>query len=192
MTQCQAPFAIGSVKFRSIKDIPRDQRTTIGIAGVGVITHLISIRMQETYPMLDIIPYKSPSEAAIAAQSGQVDFVVGFISDIERYSDRGMNLLGVTGTQSQGKYPTLVSQGLHSSLGRMSLTHNLQVPDSWSAEKARDVREILLRAENNKSVRDNYSMDRCQPVSTADKDLLRWREEHGQIWSGLARGVKVN
>lgn len=192
MTQCQAPFAIGSTKFRSMKDVPKDQRTTIGVAGVGVITHLIAIRMQQSLPMLDIIPYKSPSEAAIAAQSGQVDFVAGFISDIERYADRGMNLLGVTGTQSQGKYPTLVSFGLHSSLGQMSLTHHLQVPDSWSVEKTREVREILLRAETSRSIRDSYALDRCQPVSTNDRDLVRWREDHAQSWSGLARGVKVD
>lgn len=192
MTQCLAPFAVGSMKYRSFRDVPRDQRTTIAVSGLGVISHLAAIQIQQTYPQMDIVPYKSTAEAVTGVVSGQVDFVVGFVGDIERFAAQGMNLLGTTGTATVGAHKTLVSQGLHASLGKMSTPYNLMVPDSWSAEKAAEVRKILVRAENTRSVRESYAVDNCFPFQVPENKLNSWWDEQRQYWTDLASRVKVN
>lgn len=192
MSQCLAPFAVGSVKYKSFRDVPKNQRTTIAVSGLGVISHLAAIQIQQTYPMMDIVPYKSTADAVTGTVGGQVDFVVGFVGDIERFAGQGMNLLGTTGTTSVGGHPTLVSQGLHASLGKMSTPYNLMVPDSWSAEKAREVREILVKAENTRSVRNSYAVDNCVPYQIPENRLDAWWTEQQKYWTDLASRVKVN
>ena len=55
---CMAPMAVSSSKFKTWRDVPTS-RTTVGISGLGVTTHLAALQLQKKYPNMDIIPFKS-------------------------------------------------------------------------------------------------------------------------------------
>ena len=196
MTQCSVPFAVASGKYTNWKEVPKDQPITIATSGLGVVSHLTALQVQKAYPNATIVPFKSTTDALVATLGKQVDFAVGFVGDVEKYSSETskakLNILGTTGPKYVGKYPNLSSQGFPAALAKMNTPYNLMVPRSFPEEKAREIREILLKVENKKTVRDSYALDYCQPFQVPEKDLARWWDEQNQYWTSLTVGVKID
>jgi tripartite-type tricarboxylate transporter receptor subunit TctC len=196
MTQCSVPFAVASGKYSSWKEIPKDQQITIATSGLGVVSHLTALEIQKVYPNSLIVPFKSTVDALIATLAGQTDLAVGFVGDIEKYQDekskRHLDILGTTGPKYVGTHPNLSSQGFPAALAKMNTPYNLMVPRSFPEAKAREIREILLKVENKKSVRDAYVLDYCQPFQVPEKDLARWWDEQNKYWTSLTVGVKID
>jgi tripartite-type tricarboxylate transporter receptor subunit TctC len=197
ITQCSVPFSVASSKYSSWKEVPKDQPITIATSGLGVVSHLMAIEVVRAYPNATIIPFKSTIDAFIAALGGQVDLAVGFIGDAEKYvvAEPGkpkLNILGITGTKPVGKYATLVSQGFPTAMGKMNTPYNLMVPKTFPEDKAKEIRDILLKVEGKKSVRDSYALDYCQPYQIPEKDLVKWWDEQSKYWTNLTVGVKID
>jgi tripartite-type tricarboxylate transporter receptor subunit TctC len=196
MTQCSVPFAVASKKYETWKSVPKDQPITIATSGLGVVSHLTALQIQKVYPNSTIIPFKSTVDALIATMGGQVDMAVGFVGDIEKYTHEGtggkLSILGTTGPKYVGKYPNLSSQGFPAALAKMNTPYNLMVPSNFPADKAKEIREILIKVENKKSVRDAYALDYCQPFQVPAKDLAKWWDDQNQYWTSLTVGVKID
>jgi len=115
MPMCVAPFVISSTKYKSWKDVPRDAKLNIGISGLGATTHLVALQVAKQYPNMQIIPFKSTSEALLAILAGNTDFAVGFAGDSEQYtradSVKRVYWLGMTGNESIKGIPLLKNQG---------------------------------------------------------------------------------
>lgn len=197
LTQCSVPFAVVSSKYSNWKSVPTDKPISIATSGLGVISHLVAIEVAKTYPNASIVPFKSTADAFVAAMGNQVDLAVGFIGDAEKYTSGDenkskLNILGTTGPKYIGKYPNLSSQGFNNTLAKMNTPYNLMIPKSWPDGKATEIREILLKVENKKSVRDSYALDHCQPFQVPAKDLTKWWDEQNQYWTSLTIGVKID
>jgi len=196
MTQCSVPFAVASGKYNSWKDVPKDQRITIATSGLGVVSHLVALEIVKNYPGATVIPFKSTTDALVATLGGQVDLVVGFVGDVEKYSSDAtkikLNILGTTGSKPVGPYANLSGQGFPIALSKMNTPYNFMVPRSFSPDKAREIREILLKVENKKSVRDAYALDYCQPFQVPEKELTAWWNDQNKYWTGLTVGVKLD
>lgn len=197
MSMCSVPFAIGSSKYKSWKEVPTDRVVTVSTSGLGIVSHLVAIEIQKKYPKAIIVPFKSTTDAVLATSSGQVDMVVGFVGDIEKFtgggdSNHNMSILGATGTAPSGPYPTLVSQGFDKTVSKMSTPYNLMVPTSWTIDKAKEVRDILVKAEAKQTVRDAYALDYCAPFQVPEKQLSTWWDEQSKYWTTLTIGVKVD
>lgn len=195
-TQCSVPFAIASPKYRTWSDVPKDKHLTIGTSGLGVVSHLVALQFQKKFPDSTIIPFKSTTEAIIGSVGGQVDFVVGFVGDMERWTGEDnkvrLNILGTTGPKPVGKFPNLSSQGFPASLAKMNTPYNFMVPSSFPEAKAKEIREILLKVENAKSVHDAYALDYCQAFTVPEKQLKSWFDEQNEYWTKLTVGVKLD
>jgi tripartite-type tricarboxylate transporter receptor subunit TctC len=196
MGQCSVPFAVASKKYEVWKSVPKDQPITIATSGLGVVSHLTALQIQKIYPNSTIIPYKSTVDALVAAMGGQVDLAVGFVGDIEKFTQEGTNskltILGTTGPKYVGKYANLTSQGFPAPLAKMNTPYNFMVPTSFPEDKAREIRNILLKVEGSKSVRDAYALDYCQPYKIAEKDLKSWWDDQNKYWTSLTVGVKID
>ena len=196
-TMCSAPFAVGSVKFKTWRDVPIDKPITIATSGLGVISHLVAIELQKKYSNATIVPFKSTAEAVTNTLGQQVDIVVGFVGDLEKYANlsdgkTGITILGITGAKPLPKYATLASQGFNSALAKMNTPYNLMIPTSWSDKKTAEVQAILLKVESTKSVRDAYQADSCMPFQVSKNQLDNWWHEQNKYWLGLSVGVKVD
>ena len=196
MGQCSVPFAVASKKYETWKSVPKDQPVTIATSGLGVVSHLTALQIQKIYPNSTIIPFKSTVDALVAAMGGQVDLAVGFVGDIEKFTHEGtgnkLTILGTTGPRPVGKYANLTSQGFPAPLAKMNTPYNFMVPTSFPEEKAREIRNILLKVEGAKSVRDAYALDYCQPYQIAEKDLKSWWDDQNKYWTSLTVGVKID
>lgn len=196
MTQCSVPFAVASGKFNNWKDVPKDKPITIATSGLGVVSHLTALQIQKIYPNSTIVPFKSTTDALVATLGGQTDLAVGFVGDVEKYTNEvskaKLNILGTTGPKYVGKYPNLASQGFPAALAKMNTPYTFMVPASFPEDKAREIREILLKVENKKSVRDSYALDYCQPFQVPEKELKAWWDDQNKYWTSLTVGVKID
>jgi tripartite-type tricarboxylate transporter receptor subunit TctC len=197
MPMCVAPFVISSTKYKSWKDVPRDAKLNIGISGLGATTHLVALQVAAQYPNMQIVPFKSTSEALLATLSGNTDFAVGFAGDSEQYtradSIKRVYWLGMTGKESIKGIPLLKNQGFPAVVADMSTPQQIFIPRKVSEEKFLEFREIFVKAARSKAVRDANAADNCVPnnqISTAELD--NWFNSQLVMWRRLSATVNVN
>jgi tripartite-type tricarboxylate transporter receptor subunit TctC len=193
MGMCTAPMSITSSKYRSWKEVPRDQPLNIGTSGLGVTTHLAALQIVARYPNMQVIPFKSTSDALVNMVGGTVDFQVGFLSEPEAWAKenkRPVNVMGITGARSINGHPTLASQGFDPVIARVDVPFHYVVPANISADKYNEWRSILQKAAKNKQARDAMSADYCSPTEDL-KDPRQWYNEQSAFWRKLSLGVAV-
>lgn len=198
MPMCVAPFVISSIKYKSWKDVPRDAKLSIGISGLGATTHLVAIQIAKNYPNMQIVPFKSTSEALLATLSGNTDFTVGFLGDSEQYAKNAtapkqVNWLGVTGRDALKGVQPLITQGFSKDLADMSTPQQIFIARKVPEEKFREIRKIFVEAARSKSVRDANAADNCVPNNQIpDAEIDNWYNSQLALWRRLTKDVKID
>ena len=197
MPMCVAPFVITSTKYKSWKDVPRDAKLNIGISGLGATTHLVALQVAAQYPNMQIVPFKSTSDALLGVLSGNIDFATSFFGDVEQYSrvdsTKRVYLLGMTGKESIKGVPLLKNQGFPAVVADMSTPQQIFIPRKFPEEKFQEIRKIFVEAARSKSVRDANAADTCIPnnqIPTAELD--NWYNSQLVMWRRLSATVKLD
>jgi tripartite-type tricarboxylate transporter receptor subunit TctC len=197
MPMCVAPFVITSTKYKSWTDVPRDAKLNIGISGLGATTHLVALQVAAQYPNMQIVPFKSTSDALLGVLSGNTDFATSFFGDVEQYaradSAKRVYLLGTTGKESIKGVPLLKNQGFPAVVADMSTPQQIFVPRKFPEEKFQEIRKIFVEAARSKSVRDANAADTCIPnnqIPTAELD--NWFNGQLVMWRRLSSTVKLD
>jgi tripartite-type tricarboxylate transporter receptor subunit TctC len=196
MPKCTAPFVISSKKYQSWAQVPTDKPLTIGISGLGTTTYLVATQLVAKYPNMQIVPFKSTSEALVNVLGDTVDFSVGFIGDVESWTktnstNRTITVLGVTGAEKLEGHLPLSSFGFTQQLNDMSSPNHYVVPIKMPEEKFLEIRKILVRAAKAKTVLAAYALDRCKPTdSMPDAEIQPWYQDQAAKWKKLASGAK--
>ena len=197
MPMCVAPFVITSTKYKSWKDVPRDAKLNIGISGLGATTHLVALQVAAQYPNMQIVPFKSTSDALLGVLSGNTDFATSFFGDVEQYSrvdsTKRVYLLGMTGKESIKGVPLLKNQGFPTVVADMSTPQQIFIPRKFPEEKFQEIRKIFVEAARSKSVRDANAADTCIPnnqIPTAELD--NWFNSQLVMWRRLSATVKLD
>jgi tripartite-type tricarboxylate transporter receptor subunit TctC len=199
MPMCVAPFVVSSTKYKSWKDVPRDAKLSIGTSGLGVTSHLVAIQIVKNYPNMQIVPFKSTSEALLSTLSGHTDFSVGFFGDSEQYTrqasgtPRQINWLGITGRETIKGVAPLITQGFDQNLASMSTPQQIFIPRRVPEEKFREIRRIFVEAARSQAVRNANAADTCVPNSQIpDSELDNWYNSQLALWRKLTKDVKVD
>lgn len=198
MPMCVAPFVISSTKYKTWKEVPRDAKLSIGISGLGATTHLVAIQIAKNYPNMQIVPFKSTSEALLATLSGNTDFAVGFLGDSEQYaknttSPKTIYWLGITGKETIKGVAPLITQGFSKDLADMSTPQQIFIPRKVSEEKYREIRKIFVEAARSKAVRDANAADNCVPNNQIpDAEIDNWYNSQLVLWRRLTKDVKLD
>jgi hypothetical protein len=197
LPMCVSPFVISSGKYKSWKDVPKDANLSIGMSGMGTTTHLVSLQLKKTYPNLNIVPFKSTSEALLNVLNGSVDFSVGFHGDSEQYTGPGsvkqVYWLGQTGRASIKGTELLANQGFSKDLLDMSTPQQVFASRKLSDERFASMRKILVEASRAQSVRDANAADNCVPNNQMpDNQLDAWFNGQVVQWRRLTQGVSLD
>lgn len=194
MGMCTAPMSITSSKYKSWKEVPRDRPLNIGTSGLGVTTHLAALQIVARYPNMQVVPFKSTSEALVNMVGGTVDFQVGFLSEPEAWAkenNKPVNVMGVTGNRSINGHPTLASQGFDPTINRVDVPFHYVVPTTVPADKFNEWRAILQTAAKSKRVRESMSADYCHPTEDL-KEPRQWYNDQAVFWRKLSSGIDLN
>lgn len=197
LPMCVSPFVISSIKYKSWNEVPRDAKLSIGMSGMGTTTHLVSLQIQKNYPNLNIVPFKSTSEALLNVLNGSVDFSVGFHGDSEQYTGPGSTKqvywLGQTGRASIKGTELLANQGFSRDLLDMSTPQQIFASRKLSDERFTSIRKILVEASRAQSVRDANAADNCVPNNQMpDNQLDAWFNGQVVQWRRLTQGVSLD
>lgn len=197
MPMCVSPAVIASTKYKSWKDVPKDAKLSIGISGLGGGTHLVALQVASQYPNMQIVPFKSTSDALLGTLSGNTDFAVTFVGDSEQYtkpdSTKRVYLLGTTGKESVKGIPLLKNQGFPPVLADMSTPQEMFIPRKFPEEKFLEIRKIFVEAARSNAVRDANAVDACIPtnqIPTAELD--HWFNSQFVLWRRLSATVKLD
>ena len=197
MPVCFAPFGISSSKYKSWKEVPTNARLTIGISGMGTTTHLTAIQIAKRYPNLDILAFKSTSEAVMSALSGQTDFAVNLPGDTAQYEKENitksrMYVLGIGGSVSVNDKPLLLNQGFGPAMARMGSPAQLIVPTNVSEEKYSDWRKVLVEAAKTPLVKKAIGDDFCSPTrEMLNESPVAYYNESKYFWKKMTDGISV-
>jgi tripartite-type tricarboxylate transporter receptor subunit TctC len=191
MTQCAAPMLIVSKKYKSWKDIDRNQRINIGISGLGATSHLMAMEIVKRYPYATPVPYKGTREASIDVIAGNLDLSVAFLGEVEGFLDKGeLFALGISGRKVVRGIPTLESQGF-TGVGEVVNMHSLQVPRTMSGEQYNELRSMVVEAAKSVSVQKAYTVDYCDASNLDSTATQRWFEGQVALWKRLSQGVSL-
>jgi len=197
LPMCVSPFVISSVKYKNWKEVPKDAKLSIGMSGMGTTTHLVSIQIAKNYPNLNIVPFKSTSEALLGVLNGSVDFSVGFHGDSEQYTGPGsakqVYWLGQTGRNSIKGTELLANQGFSKDLLDMSTPQQIFASRKLSEDRFASIRKVLVEASRAQSVRDANAADNCVPNNQMpDAQLDNWFNSQLVQWKRLTQGVVLD
>ena len=197
LPMCVSPFVISSTKYKNWKEVPKDAKLSIGMSGMGTTTHLVSLQIQKNYPNLNIVPFKSTSEALLNVLNGSVDFSVGFHGDSEQYTGPGsvkqVYWLGQTGRNSIKGTELLANQGFTKDLLDMSTPQQIFASRKLNQERFDSIRKILVEASRAQSVRDANAADNCVPNNQMpDNQLDAWFNGQVVQWRRLTQGVSLD
>lgn len=194
MGMCTAPMSITSSKYKSWKEVPRDRPLNIGTSGLGVTTHLAALQIVARYPNMQVVPFKSTSEALVNMVGGTVDFQVGFLSEPEvwaKENNKPVNVMGITGNRSINGYPTLASQGFDPIINQVDVPFHYVVPANIPTDKFNEWRSILQSAAKNKRAIESMTANYCHPTEDL-KDPRQWYNDQAVFWRKLSLGINAN
>jgi tripartite-type tricarboxylate transporter receptor subunit TctC len=193
MIQCTAPMAVGSLKYKSWNDIPKDKELTFGITGIGAMSHITALQIKEKYPNLILVPFKSPSEGNLALVTGQIDATVGFLSEFAQWTGKNgvaqIYVLGLTGARSAQGAPTLYSAGFKE-VDQMGNPQQLFVPKSVPLAQRKEWHKILTQANKAPTVLVAYQGDSCQPGSFSYEEMQESFVKQNQLWRKLTANLQ--
>lgn len=188
---CSAPLVVGSVKYKTWAEVAAAKDVTIGISGLGVTTHLMAVQLKQKYPNLNIIPFKSTTDAMMSILSGSTDLAIGFAGEVSKWEGK-MVALGITGTRAYPKFPTLVSQGHDAVFGGMVVGQHLAVPKDFPEEKRKEIYDMIMRvAVNNPALAERFSEDLCLPRVIGYTAVDQWFNGQTEYWKKLSAGINV-
>lgn len=192
MTQCAAPMLIVSKKFKSFKEIERDQKISIGISGLGATSHLMAMEIVKRYPNATVVPYKGTREASIDVIAGNLDLSVAFLGEVVGFLDKGdLAALGISGKKTVRGVATLESQGF-AGVGEVVNMHSLQVPKSMPEAQYNELRALVVDAARADNVQKAYAVDFCDASNLGVTDTQRWFDNQVTLWKRLSQDVRVD
>jgi tripartite-type tricarboxylate transporter receptor subunit TctC len=187
-----SPAALATGKGKTLADILKKDRITIGTAGAGSLTHLMALKFAEEVPgkKFEIIPYKSSTEALADVLGNHIDLTFEFLGDAEA---KGATILGATGTNKIKNYPLLKDMG-YPTQAKMVGVYLILVKSSVNDTTVAELRNIFLAAEKNAKVQELYASDfSAKPTNLiTEADYQRWYKETIQFYQSVTAGQKID
>jgi len=181
-------------KNKSLAQLVKQDRITIGTAGTGSSTHL----MAETFAkglkskQVDMIHYKDTNLAFLAVMTGEVDATFEFLGDAKAKALPETTFIGLTGKNKIDNIEPLRNLGFKDMEG-LSGVFAIYVPVGMSNETTKDLQTILLQAEKHQSVQTLYKKDYTSKDAYMHQpgSLTEWYNSAIKQYKDLTKDIKV-
>jgi tripartite-type tricarboxylate transporter receptor subunit TctC len=186
--------AVLMTKGKTLDQLLKQPRITIGTAGAGSSSHLIAETLKKYIkgPEVTMVHFKDTNEAFLNVIGGHVDANFEFLGDATARATPEITFAGMTGTVSINNIPLLRDRGMPD----MALVNNIfaiYVPTSMSQETYNEIRAILLQAEQSAKVQELYARDYTYRDSRhlQTKNLQAWYEDNVARFKRLTADIKI-
>ena len=192
MVQCAVPMVVVSKKYKTLADVPKNARITVGVSGLGTTTHLLTATLKKHYPNMEAIPYQGTMAPINDMLGGSLDMAVGFPGELKQFIDTNrLNVLGISGPESYPGMRTFKSQGIPEAELVVN-THALVAPKSIPPWIAEDMQKILMEASRDPLVAAAYAVDDCVNGNVNPAETVKWFNQQTEYWRSATNGIRIN
>lgn len=179
-----SPLLFVSSKYQTIEQVLATRDISIGVSGIGSISHLAANELANKNRNVQIVNFKNTIEASTAAAGGHVDVAVGFAPDVQPLIDaKKLRVIGYTGaTELPGHQNLLLAK--HGLKDSNSLTANFAIFASKEMDPARrvELHSLLLRANFRPAVIESYHRDHLIVSALNLDQSLTWYRAEREYW----------
>lgn len=187
------PLYFVSAKYQDLKSIIKKPNATIGVSGIGSISHLAANELVKLNPTITVINFKNQLEATVAAAGKHVDAAVTFYADAKSLLDDGrIAVLGYTGNKTQLNQPKkrLTEFKLPES-ARVTANYAIYASRSMNPERFKEINTWLTQVNQSPAVLDMYAKDQLNPVKLNLTESEVWYEVERRFWREAVAKIKV-
>ena len=189
----QAP-AVLMTKGKTIEQLLKQPRIVLGTAGTGSSTHLMAETLKKYAKNNEVvmIHYKDTNEAYLAVLGGHIDGTFEFLGDAKAKATADVTFAGITGRTSIEGIATLKDKGMQE-MENLSGIFAIYVPVAMPDSTYKELRDILLRAEQHSSVQTLYRKDYTfrDPNHQNANSLKPWYDTTVKKFQSLTTGIEI-
>jgi tripartite-type tricarboxylate transporter receptor subunit TctC len=193
LVQGTAP-AVLMTRGKTLEQLLKQPRITIGTAGAGSSSHFIAETMKKYIrgPEVTMVHFKDTNEAYLNVMGGHVDANFEFLGDAIAKATPEVVFAGLTGNVAINNIPLLRDRGW-SDMAQVNNIFAVYVREGMSAETYAELRAILLKAEQNPKVQELYAKD----FTYRDAKLLQtpallpWYNNNVTKIRELTKGIQI-
>lgn len=178
-------------KNKELHEIIKQDKISIGTAGLGSLTHLMALKFKEYFPekIVIIVSYKSSTEALQDVLGGHTDLTFEFLGDAE---SRNAKILGVTGQNKIKSYPLLKDIGYPNQVDLVGV-YLILVSNNIKPDTVIELRNIFLQAEQSAKVQELYRLDYSAkpPNLKTPADYDRWYSNTIKYYKEITAGQQI-
>ena len=179
-----APLFVVSQKFSKIQDLVKNPGATVGVSGVGSISHLVANELVALNPSIRIINFRNMVDAATAAAGGHVDAAIGFYVDLQGLVEaKKLTVLGYSGAKPQPGFENLLlARNGFPETASVTANYAMFASTAMPPERFQEIRSFLMWVNKTPQTLQGYAKDQMIP---ADLDLIqtrRWYEAQRKYW----------
>ena len=187
-----SPLYVLSNRIRDIDQLIKKPNATIGVGGIGTISHLVAFELQKLNPSINIIYFKSNMEATVAAAGEHIDATIGFVSDSQGLIDsKKLHIIGYTGNQLLGenKKLMLVNHSIPESANLVT-DYAMYASTKMDPDRFNEIRSLLIKANNSQLVKNRYARDNLLPVNYNTVQSEVWYSVRRVFWQRQIEELK--
>ena len=179
-----APLFVLSSKHSNLKSLLAQPNLTIGVSGVGSISHLVATEIIAGRPSATIVNFKSMPDASLAAAGGHVDAAVGVISDVTGLIEsKKLTVLGYTGQAELPAYNRLLlsQQGLPAT-ANLTANYAVYVSTNMNPSRFKEIKDILMQANKTPAMIKAYKSTNLIPAALDQTESEVWYAVQRRFW----------
>jgi len=170
-----SPITIVSGKYTKLDHALANPNLTIGVSGIGSVSHLTAAELLHVNKTATIVNFKSMVDAGTAAAGGHVDIAIGLDADVAPFVEGGkVDILGRTGSGMQLKQVPNADK----------LTANYAIFASTAMDQTRfqEIHQLLAEVNTKSLVNTSYKRDFINVVSFDLAQSRTWYKNERIFW----------
>ena len=168
-----SPMTIVSGKYTKLENAVANPNLTIGVSGVGSVSHLAANELLQANKTATIVNFKSMVEAGTAAAGGHVDLAIGFDADVAPFVDGGkVDVLGRTGTPIK-QMPDAA---------KLTANYAIFASKDMDQERFKEIHQLMVSVNTKPTVLNSYKRDLLNPVTLNLEQSHTWYTNERAFW----------
>jgi tripartite-type tricarboxylate transporter receptor subunit TctC len=170
-----SPMTIVSGKYTKLENALANPNLTIGVSGIGSVSHLAANGLLQANKTASIVNFKSTVDAATAAAGGHVDVAVGFDADVAPFVDSGkVDMLGRTGPGTQLKQIP--------DADKLTANYAIFASAAMDPDRFREIHQLMVAINTKPAVVASYKRDLLTPVALGPEQSRTWYTSERAFW----------
>lgn len=187
------PLYLVSAKHKNIRDIFNTKNISIGVSGIGSISHLAANELVKLNPTITVVNFKNQLDATVAAVGKHVDAAIAFYADAKPLlDDNKIQVLGYTGNKVQLNQPKkMFNQFNMPESSRITANYAIYASRSMNSERFREIHNLLMSVNQHPIVLESYAKDQLTPVKLHMAESEVWYGVERRFWREAVAKIKV-